>query len=190
MNIHYDALLDRQVPASARRVLDAGCGDGFLAARLAGRIADVVAVDVDAPVLQRAAARFPHAGVDWRHADVMTGSLGPPFDAVVSNAALHHLPDTASALNRLGALVRPGGTLAVVGFVRTDLRELPWRATAWVARGIAIRLIGVWQHTAPVCWPPRDTLHAVKLAAARTLPGAHVHRLVLGRYLLVWHRTG
>jgi 2-polyprenyl-3-methyl-5-hydroxy-6-metoxy-1,4-benzoquinol methylase len=34
VNIHYDATLAGCVPATARSVLDVGCGDGFLAARL------------------------------------------------------------------------------------------------------------------------------------------------------------
>jgi 2-polyprenyl-3-methyl-5-hydroxy-6-metoxy-1,4-benzoquinol methylase len=34
INIHYDGKLDRSVPPEAGSVLDVGCGDGFLAARL------------------------------------------------------------------------------------------------------------------------------------------------------------
>lgn len=37
-NIHYDRRLDACVPETARSVLDVGCGDGFLAARLARRL--------------------------------------------------------------------------------------------------------------------------------------------------------
>jgi hypothetical protein len=47
-NIHYDGRLDACVPASATSVLDVGCGDGPLAARLASRVQLVVAVDADA----------------------------------------------------------------------------------------------------------------------------------------------
>lgn len=96
INIHYNALVDAQVPVGAQQVLDVGCGDGFLAARLAERIPSVVALDVDEPVLQRAIARFPSASVRWTHGDVMTAAL-PLFDAVVSNAAMHHIEDTGGA---------------------------------------------------------------------------------------------
>jgi SAM-dependent methyltransferase len=117
VNIHYDARLAGCVPASATAVLDAGCGDGFLAARLARCVPRVVAIDIDAPVLGRARARFPDVPVAWCRGDVLAYPLVPgSFDAVLSNAMFHHLPDARAGLRRLGELVRPGGTLAIVGF--------------------------------------------------------------------------
>lgn len=80
-NIHYDARLTACVPAAARAVLDVGCGDGFLAARLAPRVPHVVAIDIDAAVLGRARARFPDAPVTWRHGDILTHPQAwPPRD--------------------------------------------------------------------------------------------------------------
>lgn len=93
-NIHYDALLDAMVPLGTQCVLDVGCGDGLLAARLARRIPYVTAVDIDAPVLRRAQTRFANAPIRWLHADIMTAELpNAGFDAVVSNAALHHIEE-------------------------------------------------------------------------------------------------
>ena len=93
-NIHCDTRLAACVPAAAGAVLDVGCGDGFLAARLARRVPLVVAIDIDAPVLGRARARFPDAPVTWCHGDITTHPLeAESFDAVLSNAMLHHLPD-------------------------------------------------------------------------------------------------
>jgi SAM-dependent methyltransferase len=188
-NIHYDARLAGCVPASAASVLDVGCGDGFLAVRLAHRVPIVVAIDIDAPVLTRARARFPDAPVIWCNGDVLTHPLElEPFDAVVSNAALHHLPDARAALRRLSQLVRPGGTLAIVGFARTQWRDWPWAATAFLALGIANRVRGKWEHTAPQAWPPRDTFHDLRGAAGEILPDARIRHLLMGRYLLTWER--
>jgi 2-polyprenyl-3-methyl-5-hydroxy-6-metoxy-1,4-benzoquinol methylase len=190
-NIHYDGRLDACVPASATSVLDVGCGDGFLAARLARRVPLVVAIDADAPVLGRARARFPDAKVTWCHGDVLTHPLGrESFDAVVSNATLHQLPDAGEALRRLSQLVRPGGTLAIVGFVRTEWQELPWALTALACRGVANRMRGKWEHTAPQTWPPPDTLRELRRSLREALPGARISRLLMGRYLIVWHAPG
>jgi 2-polyprenyl-3-methyl-5-hydroxy-6-metoxy-1,4-benzoquinol methylase len=188
VNIHYDARLDACVPDTATSALDVGCGDGFLAARLAGRVAQVIAADADGPVLERARTRFPDAKVTWCHADVMTHPFeSASFDAVVSNATLHHLPDSKPVLHRLSELVRPGGTLAVVAFVRTERRDWPWAAVAWLARGIATRLRGKWEHTAPQAWPPPETFGQLRRNVREVLPGARVSRLLLGRCLVVWH---
>ncbi|OBA72138.1 SAM-dependent methyltransferase [Mycobacterium sp. 1554424.7] len=191
INIHYDALLESKVPRTARRVLDVGCGDGFLAARLTRRVPDVTALDLDGPVLQRARARFAAAPVNWLQADVMTADLpGAGFDAVLSNAALHHMQDTGAALERLAALVSPRGTLAVVTFVKPSLRNGLWHLASWVACGVANRIRGKWEHTAPIKWPPAATLAELRGHARATLPGAEIRRLLYGRALILWRAPG
>ena len=79
-------------------MLEIRCGDGFLAARLSQRIPNVVAVDVDAPVVERGKQRFPSAPVKWLRGDILdiAEELGD-FDAVVSNATLHDIPDTRAS---------------------------------------------------------------------------------------------
>lgn len=188
INIHYDSLVDATVPPTAREVLDVGCGDGFLAARLAARIPEVTAIDIDAPVLGRARARFAGTSVRWTHADVMTADL-PGFDAVVSNAALHHIDDTRAALARLASLVRPGGTLAVVSFVKPALRESLWHLTSWVACAVVNQVKGKWEHTAPIKWPPPDTFSQLRTHVRAVLPGARVRRLLYGRVLISWQAS-
>lgn len=189
VNIHYDRLLDGLVLPETRAVLDVGCGDGLLSARLARRIPRVTALDRDEAVLGRARARYPDAPVDWVAGDVLTSILpAAPFAAVVSNATLHHLPDARAALARLGELVAPGGRLAIVTFVRPRVVDLPWAALAFVARGVASRVRGSWEHSAPQCWPPPDTLTTLRSAVAASLPGARVRRLLYGRVLIRWDR--
>jgi ubiquinone/menaquinone biosynthesis C-methylase UbiE len=191
INIHYDALLESRVPPGARRVLEVGCGDGFLAARLARRIPDVMALDIDAPVLERARARFATAPVRWTHGDVMTATLPDHgFDAVVSNAALHHIADSRAALQRLAALVRPGGTLALVTFVKPSFRNAGWHVTTWMVAAVANRVKGKWEHSAPIKWPPPETLRQLRAHVRSTLPGARVRRLWFGRVLITWRAPG
>jgi putative AdoMet-dependent methyltransferase len=51
-------------------------------------------------------------GIPWRHAGFLTLNFGPSqFDAAVSVAVLHHLPDLwkAVALNNIHRVLKPGG---------------------------------------------------------------------------------
>lgn len=187
-NLHYDGLLDRLVPDGARRALDVGCGDGFLAARLSERVDEVIGLDLDGPVLERARARFPEARVEWMRADAMTAPLpARSFDAVVSNAALHHL-DEAAALRRLASLVRPGGTLAIVGFARNGPLDWPLSIVGQAILLVLDVVLRKWEHSAPTHWPPPHTYGELRGIARRVLPGARFRRLLLGRYLLIWRR--
>jgi len=191
VNIHYDALLESEVPVTARRVLDVGCGDGLLAARLTRRVPEVTALDLDGPVLRRAQARFAATPIRWVHGDVLTADLPRAgFDAILSNAALHHFEDTREALERLAGLVSAGGTLAVVTFVKPSLRNGLWHLTSWAACDLANRIRGKWEHTAPIKWPPNDTLEQLRTHVRAPLAGARIRRLLYGRALISWRAPG
>lgn len=90
------------------RILEAGCGAGWMAERLA-RYGDVVAVDLADEVVERARRRAPH--VDFRVGNLMTADLGKGYDVVVSLEVLSHVPDLSGYLRRLRAALRPGGQL-------------------------------------------------------------------------------
>ncbi len=83
-------------------------------------------------------------------------------------------------------LVRPGGTLAIVAFARPGWRHLPWELATLVIRGVAIRLRGKWEHSAPTVWPPRDTVSQLRGHVRAELPGARMSLLPLGRVFIQW----
>jgi SAM-dependent methyltransferase len=107
------------------RVLDAGCGTGRVAARLAERGCEVTGVDVDASMVEEARRRWPH--LEWVVADL--GALTTPssaYDVVVmaGNVVPFIEPDALPATIRaLAGQLRPGGLL-VAGF-GTDADHLP-----------------------------------------------------------------
>jgi SAM-dependent methyltransferase len=111
--------LVERVP-DARNVLDVGSGPGVAACTLAQMLpqAQVLAVDGAAPLLALAQARASSLGVagrlTTREVSLPDGLAGlPPADLVWVSGVVHHLPDPVAALRALGALVRPGGLLAV-----------------------------------------------------------------------------
>lgn len=108
------------VPAGAR-VLDAGCGTGRVAIRLAELGYDCAGVDLDASML--AVARKQAPGLPWFQADLagfepdLLG-IAADFDLVVAAGNIFPLlavGTEATVVQRLAAALRPGG-LMVAGF--------------------------------------------------------------------------
>ena len=188
-NTHYHALILGSLPQGASRVLDVGCGDGMLCAALVdANVLYVIGLDTDRPVLDRAQARHQGRGIEWIHGDVHHVPLAlDSFDVVVSVAALHHM-DAGRSLTRFAQLVRPGGTVVVVGLAANAWWDIPLAAVAVAARQLFCLIYRRWDHSAPECWPPPLTYGEMKALSARVLPGVRYRRHLLGRYSLVWRK--
>ena len=185
-NIHYHRLVLDAVPPGARHALDVGCGEGTLARQLRAVVPRVIAIDSDRASV--ALAR-QHAGPDIEYllADFLNFPFQPAsFDFNASVATLHHM-DAGAALERMRDLLRPDGTLAIIGLPRPNLpADLPWLVAS--AAGSAIhRLTRRYrEHPSPTVWPPPETYAGIRRIAARLLPGARLRRHLLWRYSLVW----
>ena len=123
-DVHGEACLVNALVRPPASVLDAGCGTGRVAARLAGQGYDVVGVDVDAAMLREARAAAPD--LEWLEADLATLDLGRRFDLVLLAGNVIPLlePETLTAVaQRLADHVLPGGAV-VCGF-GLDAAHLP-----------------------------------------------------------------
>jgi putative AdoMet-dependent methyltransferase len=101
------------------RILEIGTGTGHFA-RCAGKAGHhVAAVDVSPAMLDYARARASADGlaqVQFHHAGFLNLPFDPSsFDAAVTVAALHHLPDVwkAVALANIHRVLKPGGRLVL-----------------------------------------------------------------------------
>lgn len=92
-------------PQPGERILDLGCGDGWLTARLAAGGSQVVGVDSDAGMVEAARAR----GLTVLHQDAAKLSVDAQFDAAFSNAALHWMVDQEGVVAAVRAALVPGG---------------------------------------------------------------------------------
>jgi SAM-dependent methyltransferase len=106
-------------PQPGERVLDAACGTGIVARRvaaLAGPQGQVVGLDLNPAMLTVARAVATREGltVDWRAGRVE--SLPFPdadFDLVVCQHGLQYVPDRAAAVAELRRVLRPDGRVVV-----------------------------------------------------------------------------
>jgi SAM-dependent methyltransferase len=96
------ALLD---PRPGERILDIGCGDGALTAKIAAAGAEVTGIE---PAPDLAAAAVARGLTVWRQ-DAREAWAEGNFDAVFSNAALHWIADPVPVLAHAFAALRPGG---------------------------------------------------------------------------------
>lgn len=185
-NIEYQRVILEAVPAGARRALDVGCGEGILARALRTRAAHVTGIDAHPPSLALARAEGAD-GIDYVCGDFLTHPLEPAsFDFIGCVAALHHM-DAEAALTRMTELLRPGGSLGIVGLAsRRWPHDLPLDAMASVLTRLHRLTKPEWTTPAPTVWPPPHTFGEAKRMARRLLPGARYRRHVLWRYTLTW----
>ena len=131
------ALLDGLGLKPGMRLLDVGCGPGRVsipAARRVGPDGQVVALDVQAAMLEKLQRRAATGGV----ANIRT-VLGPveaagleadSCDRAVLVWVLGEIPDQAAALRRVFAALKPGGLLAIA----ETLRDPHYQRVATVLR--------------------------------------------------------
>jgi SAM-dependent methyltransferase len=124
------------LPASARRVLDLGSGDGRLTAlgRAVRREAQIVALDFSPTMIDRLRSRFE----DDAAVTIVVSNLNDPlpglgvFDAIVSSFAIHHLVDRRkrSLYAEIFAGLAPGGVFCNLEHVASPTPSLHRRFLA------------------------------------------------------------
>jgi trans-aconitate methyltransferase len=104
---HGRDLIDLLDPRPGERVLDLGCGTGDLAAAIAARGATVVGLDASAEMLATARSKYPN--LEFVQGDAADFVFPTPFDGILSNAALHWVPDADGAVRSIARALWPGG---------------------------------------------------------------------------------
>jgi 2-polyprenyl-3-methyl-5-hydroxy-6-metoxy-1,4-benzoquinol methylase len=100
---------------AGRTVLDAGCGEGYLARLLANRGAHVTAVDISPQLVAMAQAQDPTGEITYGVQDLSKGLSHdrPLFDLVVSNLVLNDVYDYMGYITTLGVVTKPGSRVVV-----------------------------------------------------------------------------
>jgi 2-polyprenyl-3-methyl-5-hydroxy-6-metoxy-1,4-benzoquinol methylase len=110
--------------ATGERVLDLGCGDGWMTAELASLGARPTGVEVAQAAVDRARTRHP--GLDFGLA-ALDGPLpidDNAYDVVWASEVIEHVADTAQWLSEVRRVLRPQGRLLLTTPNHSRLRLL------------------------------------------------------------------
>lgn len=122
-----DTLLSRFPVNASLKILDAGCGLGYMALYLARRGHEVVLCDHSAEMLQRAQQLFadqaPAAKVTFIESPVQTlhQHVAGQFDLVLFHAVLEWVSEPQRMLESLVNFLRPGGYFSLLFYNRNSL---------------------------------------------------------------------
>lgn len=120
----------RVPPLTGSRVLDIGCSDGYYSFRCESLGAsEVVAIDDESSFLAptngfRLAAERLGSNAEYlvRDVETLSSEQDGQFDLVLFINVLYHLRNPVLALQRIAEVTRPGGTLILKTYHRTDVR--------------------------------------------------------------------
>jgi SAM-dependent methyltransferase len=111
---HLLAAMRARAPWAGRTLLDLGCGSGYWLPRYADEAAEVIGVEPDPRLLPLAAGRDPRPRVlpgSAEHIPLENQSV----DVVHARFAYFFPPGCDAGLAEVMRVLRPGGTLAVIG---------------------------------------------------------------------------
>lgn len=106
------------IGSNPSRILEVGCGDGWLAKRLLDLGHDVIAIDSS----EEAIARACKLGIDARVAR-FPDFHEEPFDVVLFTRSLHHIRPLMPAVTHARELMKPTGLLVVEDFAYSETSE-------------------------------------------------------------------
>jgi SAM-dependent methyltransferase len=124
-----DDLVALAAPRAGERWLEAACGPGLIARRLAPAVGSVLGVDATPAMIE--VARREAAGLE--NAEFAVGdatALELPdgsFDGAIARFTIHHVPVPARLVDELARVVRPGGHVVLADHVVDD----DARAAGW-----------------------------------------------------------
>jgi trans-aconitate methyltransferase len=106
-----EGLVDLLNPKAGERILDLGCGTGYLSNLITESGASVTGIDNSPDMINKAKREYPN--IDFRILSATDFYFEESFDAIFSNAALHWVLDKKSAVDCMHKNLKTGGRLVL-----------------------------------------------------------------------------
>lgn len=98
-------------PQQGQRILDLGCGTGYLTNLIAASGADVIGIDNSEAMIVKAKSTYPD--IDFKVMSAEEFYFEKKFDAIFSNAVLHWVAGYKNAINCMYNNLKAGGKIVV-----------------------------------------------------------------------------
>lgn len=151
--VHPPETILRELVRPGATVVDIGCGPGFFTlpmARLVGERGRVVAVDLQAAMLERMLYRAARAKLLGRiHAHrCAAGAIGSPgpVDGILAFYMVHEVPDVVGFMRETYAMLRKGGRMLLVE-PKFHVTAACYQKTVELAQAAGFHLVatpGIW----------------------------------------------
>ena len=100
------------------RVIDIGCGPGFLCESMAyevGSDGHVLGIDISDDLITMCRARTPPAHLSYAREDALAlGAADQSFDIAACTQVAEYIPDTSTVLSEMARVLRPGGRALIM----------------------------------------------------------------------------
>jgi malonyl-CoA O-methyltransferase len=129
-----------------KRILEIGCGTGYLTGLLAQAFprAQIVATDISREMLATTAMRLGNFhNIEYQVLDGENVQERETYDLVIGNAVFQWFTDYAGALQRIYRSLVPGGQLYFATFGEQTFRELQ---ASFAKASFQNKIEGVWRH--------------------------------------------
>ena len=117
----YSNLIHGYEASGSKRILDIGCGNGYVLSRYARHGAEVHGVDLTAKAVHLSQRRFELAGLAGKFQQIDGVQLPFPdnhFDIVCSMGVLHHIADPRPTVAEIHRVLKPGGRVILMLYYR------------------------------------------------------------------------
>ena len=113
-----EAIISRLELEGHEHILDIGCGDGKVTAKMAARVphGQVLGIDSSQEMIDFARLRFPlpqYSNLRFEQGDAQNLSYNQEFDLTTSFASLHWVKDHLAVLRGIKRSLKPGGRMVI-----------------------------------------------------------------------------
>jgi len=109
---------------AGKKVLDVGCGNGYVLEKYAQEGAEVFGIDITHTAIDLCWKRFSFSNSKGNFQEANAEALpfeSNFFDCVSSMGVLHHTPETQKAINEVFRVLKPGGRVILMFYYRDSI---------------------------------------------------------------------